>query len=70
MRRTKPMITAASPLGRIDREQHAFGVDLRRKGKLDQDAVDFVAAVEVADQRQQLFGGRVLRELGRHCPRG
>ncbi len=40
-------------LCRIDGHQHALRVHLRRERKLHEDAVDFVAAVEFVDQRQQ-----------------
>ena len=42
---------------RIDRIQQTLGVDVRGQRKLDQDAVDLVARVELSDQRVHLFGG-------------
>ena len=51
--------------GRIDRQQDLLGVDVRGQRQLHQDAVDFVAAVQAGDEREQFFGshafgGRVL----------
>ena len=44
-------------LGWVDRFEHAFGVDLRRERQLHEDAVDFVALVEVGDDFEQSAGG-------------
>src|SRR6202043_1326775 len=44
-------------LGGIDRFKHAFGVDVGRERQLHEDAVDFVALVEVGDDFEQSAGG-------------
>src|SRR5262249_49736312 len=40
-----------------DSEEDALRVDLLRQRELDEDAVDFGAGVELAYQREELFGG-------------
>ena len=42
---------------RRHRQQHALGINLRRKRQLHQDAVNLRALIQIADHRQQLFGG-------------
>jgi hypothetical protein len=37
-------------------QQDFLRIHLRRQGKLDEDAVDFLAAIEIVDEGQQLFG--------------
>src|SRR5208282_459701 len=51
--------------GGIDRQQNLLGIDVRGQRQLNQDAVDFVAAVQAGDEGEQFFGshafgGRVL----------
>ena len=43
--------------GRIDGFEDLLGIDLRGKGKLDEDAVDRIVVVEILDQFQKSFGG-------------
>ena len=52
---------AVNVFGGIDRQQNFLGIDVRWQRQLHQDAVDFVAAVQVGDQREQLFGGHTFR---------
>ena len=40
--------------------EEPFGVDVGRQRKLNEDAVDLVAGVQVSDHGQQLFGGNAL----------
>ena len=47
----------STSLGGIDGFENEFGIDLRRQGQLDEDAVDGVVAVEVIDELQHLAGG-------------
>ena len=44
-------------LGGRDRQQNALGIDLRRQGKLHQDAIDIVAGIQALDDVQQFGGG-------------
>ena len=41
---------------RIDRHQYSFGVDLFRQRKLHEDAVDVIAAIQIFDEFQEVFG--------------
>jgi hypothetical protein len=40
-----------------DGVEQALGVNVFRQRKLDEDAVDVVAGVELGDEREQFFGG-------------
>ena len=48
---------------RADGFEHRFRINLRRQRKLHQDAVNFVAGVQVVDQFQQALGGGVRGPL-------
>jgi hypothetical protein len=53
---------------RIDRFEDAFGIDLRRKRKLDENAVDIVVVVEIGDELKNVVsgsvGGRRMKPVG------
>ena len=51
---------AVHVFGGIDRQQNLLGIDVRGQRQLHQDAVDFVAAVQIGDQGEQVFGGRAF----------
>jgi hypothetical protein len=51
---------AVNVFGGIDRQQNLLGIDVRGQRQLHQDAVNFIAAVQVGDQRKQFFGGRAF----------
>ena len=60
----KPTLTgmeAVHVLGRVHRHQDFLGINLRRQRKLHQDAVNFVAPVQLQDQVQQLLGRNRVR---------
>jgi len=42
---------------RVDGFENFFCVDLFGEGKLDEDAVDLVVAIEIVDKLQHVFGG-------------
>ena len=44
----------------IDRQQNFLRIDMRGQRQLHQDAVDFVAAVQAGDEREQFFGSRAF----------
>jgi hypothetical protein len=54
-------VEAVDILGGIDRHQHLLGIDLWRQGKLDEDAVNVVASVQLIDQVEQFPSSDRLR---------
>ena len=47
---------AVNVFGRVDGEENFLDIDVGREGKLDQDAIDFVAAIEIGDEGEKFFG--------------